>query len=91
MTHEEAMRAALSLSRYCAERFNGDERNCTDCVFQRKDIHRCILKYYMGEAGEEMRQWAYPIVHDNYKMLKNKGENTSETRQNQHERNQESD
>ena len=91
MTHEEAMRAALSLSRYCAERFSGDERNCNDCVFQRKETHRCIMKYYIGDGGEDMRQWAYPIVHDNYKMLKNKGENTSETRQNQHERSKESD
>ena len=72
ITHEQAIESARNISKYCASHFMGDERTCKDCVFQRKDVGRCILKYFIGIGGEEMFRWAYPLVKSRYEELTKK-------------------
>ena len=68
--HNQALNAVETIMDYCNEHFNGNERECHQCIFHNK---RCLLCNLLGKYGKDVAKLAHETVVANYEGLQCKG------------------
>ena len=71
ITHDEALKAADQLAKYCKEHFKGNSRQCTTCQFslEANTSRRCCLELYVGLWGDAIQEEIKRMVRKRAKEL----------------------